>query len=46
MVNDLPDPVRFFRVAGDLIPCSTGNSGGRVTGCNVRGMRINLVGAR
>ena len=46
MVNDLPDPVRFFRVAGDLTWRQPGNSGGTVKGCNLRGMRVNLVGAR
>ena len=34
MVNDLPDPVRFFRVAGDLIaPAAQATLGGRVTIC-------------
>jgi CheY-like chemotaxis protein len=34
MVNDLPDPLRFLRVAGDLIaPAARATSGGRVAIC-------------
>jgi hypothetical protein len=44
MGNDLPDPVRFFRIAGDLISPAARATWG--AGCNLRGMRVNPVGAR
>ena len=47
MVNDLPDPVRFFRVVGDLIAAAArATAGEAATGCTLRGMRVYLVGAR
>ena len=45
MVSDLPDPVRFFGVAGDLFTTAARATVGQA-GCNLWGMWINPVGAR
>ena len=44
MVNDLPDPMRFFEVVGDLIATAQATAGGPSRRYHLRGMRVNLVG--